>query len=191
MSECEMKNCSGLVYARGLCRKHYERNRKYGSPSDRLNARADARTRFWRFVEKRGPDECWEWAGGRNKNKYGVFGLGAASDGRTTAHRYSYILHCGEVPQGMIVMHTCDNPPCCNPRHLRLGTHAENTADMHEKNRANRPRGLESSQAKLDDEKVRFIRASPLSTRKLAELLGVGPTTIRGVRNGRVWSHVK
>lgn len=65
------------------------------------------------------------------------------------------------------------------------------TADMHEKNRANRPRGLESSQAKLDDEKVRFIRASPLSTRKLAELLGVGPTTIRGVRNGRVWSHVK
>lgn len=83
-------------------------------------------------------DECWLWLGSRNSEGYGNFGV----DGKTEkAHRASYRIYRGRIPYGLVIMHSCDNPSCVNPRHLKPGTHQENTIDKYMKGRANHARG--------------------------------------------------
>ena len=89
--------------------------------------------RFWDKVDKRGPDECWNWTGARDKNGYGKFAHAVGATDR--AHRVSYRMHTGEPTDGVEVMHLCDNPSCVNPVHLRCGSHGENMADMARKGR--------------------------------------------------------
>lgn len=91
--------------------------------------------RFWAKVSKGdGADTCWEWRGSKmGEHSYGFFGH---SEGRTVrAHRRAYELSFGIIPVGLNVLHRCDNPPCCNPSHLFLGTQADNIADMIAKGR--------------------------------------------------------
>lgn len=88
--------------------------------------------RFWSKVDKRGDNECWEWKAGRDKDGYGQFSVGYVG---TRAHRFSFLLHHGDIPRGMKVCHTCDNPPCANPKHLWLGTADDNNKDMKNKGR--------------------------------------------------------
>ena len=85
--------------------------------------------RFWDRVDKKGPDECWEWFGQKNPKGYGYvkpYGL---------THRFSYELHTGEKPGELFVCHSCDNPPCVNPAHLWLGTVTDNQRDAKAKGR--------------------------------------------------------
>lgn len=91
--------------------------------------------RFWKFVEKRGDDDCWPWLGGTNIRGYGRFRSGGAAEPMIGAHRYSLSLSGVEVPAGLVVMHSCDNPSCVNPRHLSLGTVRDNTRDAMQKGR--------------------------------------------------------
>ena len=79
---------------------------------------------------------CWEWTGSKNKKGYGQIQKGKRGLGPILTHVASYIVHYGEVPKGMVVMHTCDNPPCINPEHLVLGSYQQNTDDMLAKGRA-------------------------------------------------------
>lgn len=79
------------------------------------------------------PAGCWEWKLVRNSQGYGNTTVGSSIRGG--AHRISYAVFNGPVPQGMVVMHLCDNPPCINPDHLKLGTHEENVKDCHKKGR--------------------------------------------------------
>lgn len=91
--------------------------------------------RFWSKVATKGPDDCWEWGAGIGANGYGKFRL---SDPRREAgaHRMAWALAKGaEVPEGLCVLHKCDNPPCCNPAHLFLGTKGDNNRDRAEKGR--------------------------------------------------------
>src|SRR5262245_48011177 len=96
--------------------------------------------RYRAKVNRGGPDDCWEWNASRFKNGYGQFGIDKEHRS-VLAHRYGYQLEVGPVPPGLNVLHTCDNPPCQNPRHWFLGTHKDNTEDKERKGRGNHPRG--------------------------------------------------
>jgi len=88
-------------------------------------------TRFWYKVDIKYPDSCWNWTAGTQSKGYGSFGIG---NGKTAlAHRVAFELEYGEIPEGLCVMHGCDNRKCCNTNHLSLGTIADNNRDMVEK----------------------------------------------------------
>lgn len=113
---------------------------------------------FWRLVRTRPPEECWEWEGCRDDRGYGTLGFGGRR--RTRAHRVAFELAHGPIPSGHVVCHSCDNPPCCNPAHLFLGTQGDNNRDRHEKGRSrNLDPGERHPKAKLTNEQVRVVRA--------------------------------
>lgn len=138
--------------------------------------------RFWPRVERRGPDECWEWMAARNADGYGWIG---AWGGRVSTHRFSWMLHNGQIPAGMEVCHTCDNPPCVNPRHLFLGPHWANMRDCVLKGRMRH--------AKLNENAVRQIRqalAAGATQRSLCGVYGVGHTMMDLIARRLAWKWV-
>src|SRR5262245_17887722 len=100
--------------------------------------------RFWPKVDKRGADDCWPWMASTMRGGYGEIRI---SRRYVPAHRVAYELTIGPIPDGQLCCHRCDNPPCCNPGHLFLGTTAENNADCLIKGRHVPPRGEMSGKA--------------------------------------------
>jgi hypothetical protein len=97
----------------------------------------DPLTNWWSKVDKRGPDDCWPWKAGRDKDGYGKFaiGLGGKKQRHVRAHRFGYEALVGPIPPGHVVCHSCDNPPCQNPTHWFTGTPLDNNDDKVRKNR--------------------------------------------------------
>lgn len=91
--------------------------------------------RFWKMVEKREPDGCWEWQGNVLSDGYGSIRMPGAQGQPVKAHRYSWELHHGPIPEGVLVLHRCDNQRCVRPDHLFLGSQSDNMQDMHNKRR--------------------------------------------------------
>lgn len=146
---------------------------------------------FWKRVSKPSPDECWEWQGGKTPDGYGSAGHKNKS---VLAHRLAWELTNGPIPEGMEVCHKCDNPPCCNPDHLFLGTHADNIRDMFAKGRNNPRRGAANSNAKLTESQVKEIRSRYANkdgnTYELAQEYGVSQVTISALIRRKTWGHV-
>jgi len=136
---------------------------------------------------------CWEWEGGKNKKGYGQFWTKGDDRKKWLAHRHSYELHRGPIPDGMMVCHSCDNRACINPNHLFIGTAADNTADMMSKGREKIPRirGSVHGRAKLAEEDVLAIRAaSGISLQSLADQYNVTKQNIWFIRRRKGWNHV-
>lgn len=152
----------------------------------------DEQTRFWRFVDKRGPDDCWFWTGLLNACGYGGF---RASTGMQLAHRYMWEHAYGAIPEGMCVCHTCDVPKCCNLTHLFLGTPNDNVQDMIKKGRDNKPKGERNRHAKLTEPEVLAIRelykySNYFTQCKLGEIFNVTHSTIGDVLRCKTWKHI-
>lgn len=147
--------------------------------------------RFLAKIKINSETECWEWTAGKYRDGYGAFGVGGRAGGNKRAHRVSYELHCGPIPEGMLVCHQCDNRICVNPEHLFLGTSADNLADMTTKGRRARVGhpGASNPSAKLTASDADAIRsATKVHWRDLAKQYGVGKTTVFGIRAGKRWA---
>ena len=190
MASRPCSECSGPVLARGMCRRHYYQARR--SP-DFVFIQKPGRSleeRFWNFVVK-GPG-CWDWTGATHPFGYGVMGVSGRRGAVDTAHRVSWLIHNGPVPDMTEVCHRCDNPPCTRPDHLFLGTHADNMSDMGAKGRSGL-RGGRSPKAKLTETAVRDIRARCAAgeiDRTVAESFGVTRECVRDIRLGKRWAHL-
>lgn len=134
---CSVAVCSKLAIAKGLCGGHYARLQA-GKPLDDKPLRDyfatdDLAERLAHYAPPAGPDECWEWTGSTNKG-YGVFSV--ENSRVRIAHVVAWEITQGHpLPAGMVVRHTCDNPPCVNPAHFLLGTHGDNNRDKSTRNR--------------------------------------------------------
>ena len=150
--------------------------------------------RFWSHVERPGPNDCWDWQGSTNgKKNYGKVGWGGHF---YLAHRVAYTIQ-NDDPGELLVCHTCDNPRCCNPQHLFVGTQSDNLNDMVVKGRRNPPhisrmaRGNGHYNVKLTESQVRQIRQRRgSSTYALGKEFGVAPATIHDVILHRTWKHI-
>lgn len=159
--------------------------------------------RFWSFVDRQSDDRCWPWLGATDKDGYGVFGLSTKIK-TVRASRFAWTLEHGD-PGKLLVLHTCDNPPCVNNvRHLLLGTPKQNSEDMVKKGRCHpglkgRPelavRGEDHGLTTLTEEMVseirRRYRPRVVTLHQLGAEYGVSYSTIFNVVNGKTWGHVQ
>lgn len=154
------------------------------------------RIRHAQRVKAGAAHECWEWTGRKDPNGYGRLDARLNANVRTMpllAHRLAYTFHCGPITDEQVVCHSCDNPPCCNPAHLFIGTPADNNADMDAKGRRAFPpvrRGEASNKSRLTASQVLEIRKAEGTLRALGEKYGVSGTAIAYIKKGRNWAHV-
>lgn len=137
---------------------------------------------FEKKFKKHEDDSCWIWEASFFKHnrgfKYGAFGVGKKT---YPAHRFSYMAYIGDIPEKLLVCHTCDNPSCVNPKHLFLGTYKDNNIDKINKGRGGK---------KLTPEKIMEIRNATLSTRKIADVYSISQGTVMKILQRKIWTHV-
>ena len=143
--------------------------------------------RFERYCRPDPNSGCWLWAGDWNRDGYGVFRI--QRHRHVGAHRVSWTLHRGPIPDGMSILHKCDVRCCVNPDHLYIGDQAKNVNDMMNRGRWGGPTGERHHKAKLSREQVFEIRSRTESIDVLAPIYGVDRTTIARIRSGRIWKH--
>ena len=150
--------------------------------------------RFWTKVDvpndwEEHPEKCWEWTDYIRPKMAGNF---TVCDVLIVHYRFAYELYYGPIPPGMLVCHKCDNPACCNPNHLFLGSHQDNADDMKNKNR--QPIGEDKTTHKLSEQDVKQIKIllqDPTNTyTSIALQFNVSSTTISDIKNKKVWTHI-
>ena len=186
---CSVEGCSRQHKGRGLCERHLQRLKRTGTTEERPEQTlAD---RFWSKVDKRGPDDCWLWTAAVNEHGYGVMRPQGQRSGPTVkAHRVSLML-AGVNVEGLLIRHAWDNPPCVNPTHLSVGTHADNSADRVSRER--QARGSRNGTSKLTEKQVAEIRARAAQGdlhRAIAADYGISRSRVTMLVNGKGWAHV-
>ena len=201
-----------MIYACERCAKPFEAfpslHQRYCGKACASSARAERimsefPARFWLSVRKGLPDECWPWIGKKRVREYGYTSFNHKT---LRAHRVAYELTNGPIPEGMLVCHSCDNPACCNPAHLFLGTQLDNRRDAAAKNRTargskngavlhpdTRPRGSSSKLARLTEADVRLVRelvSNGATQKDVAARFDVHYSTISAIVRRATWRHV-
>lgn len=147
------------------------------------------RERFWKHVNKKEKNECWEWNSATGSGGYGVFGIWNKKHARhLMSHRCAYVLSGKSIPSGMIVCHSCDNRKCCNPYHLFMGTPKDNAADCAAKDRTlfgNRNFNTKLTPESAIDSYRRFYNGE--TARSISDRYGVSIPCIMSLVQGRAW----
>ena len=154
----------------------------------------DTLKRFWYNVDKLTKNECWNWLASKKDRGYGRFVIGAVQE---AAHRVSWVIHYGQIPNDLCICHRCDNPSCVNPSHLFLGTHADNMLDMKLKDRAIGHIGEDNNKSTLLETEIIELRKiydfyvnKYGLTKKLSHVYNVPYGTMQKVVRRYTWNHI-
>lgn len=199
MNTCSVEGCEGAVKARGWCQTHYSRWRRTGDVGAatpvRIHTLDGPDASFWTKVGKSAT--CWLWTAGQfGASGYGSFSVRTQNGTQSVrAHRHSWELANGPIPEGLHVLHRCDTPLCVRPDHLFLGSALENARDKMAKGRMRRgdSKGEANGHAKLTADGVRAIRSRPAvrgSQAAMARQYGITPQTVQDIIKRRIWKHV-
>ena len=195
---CSVEGCGRKASSRGWCKRHYERWRVHGNPLHQTPAfygRSQVREELSAKLSRKSAltdSGCLQWIG-RVENKRG-YGQVAVDGEMRKAHRVSWeVYHGRPVPDGPVVRHSCDNPPCIHPEHLISGTQLANVADMFGRQRQSDRVGTANGSAKLTPEQVLSIRAqydtgSPVAA--LAQRFNISKSQVRNIIANTHWRHV-
>ena len=151
--------------------------------------RGDLAEALWRRVDtSRGEDSCWEWQGSRHRQGYGTMGWKGKI---LKTHRVAYQISHGTLLSSDDVLHTCDNPPCCNPAHLFVGNHDTNMKDMKAKGRSGDHKGENNGRARISSADVCTIRnAKKEPQAALMRRFGLTQSAISSIQRRITWTHI-
>ena len=191
---CSREGCDEKLYAKGLCRYHYQLAKRGKKVSIKgMIQKMTLRERLLMKIHVESGDEensCWEWHGAINMHGYGFLSV---NNYPAAAHRIAYQEFIGPIPENMFVCHKCDNRKCINPAHLFLGTTQENTQDMVKKGR--NVRGADQYKSILTESDVvrikKLIRKGLLTNDQIGEKFGVSGWAISRIKCGKNWKHVE
>lgn len=148
-------------------------------------------SRFNEKVVKK--DGCWDWIGTKDKNGYPLLFSGSSGYkfSEQRGNRISWLIHKGEVPKGMNVLHKCDNPVCCNPEHLFLGTPKANSEDRDRKGRSAYGEKSKTSKLTNDDvKKIKYLLSIGVTQKRIGKDFKVNYRTIGNIHRGITWKHI-
>jgi hypothetical protein len=190
MRICSVDGCDERHEARGLCRVHYAKMIFMESKIKPIDW-VSTKDRFEKFADIKETTKCIEWTG-----YYGTTGYGVLMVNRMPkkTHRLSYQIYNGKIPEGMWVLHKCDNSRCVNPKHLYIGDSKRNVHDMLERNRHVSPLGEKNGKSKLTNDQVREIKIILKKSNKIRETarkFNVSRYAIQDIKSGKTWSHIK
>ena len=187
---CIIPGCSSPVANKGMCTKHYQRSLKYDVLSLRsIKCDFSLKERFLFYCSENKYTGCVEWLGLKDRDGYGYLSIQGANK---RAHRLSFELFKGYIPENTQICHTCDNPSCVNPEHLFLGTNKDNCADKVLKGR--QARGSKSGMAILHENDVVAIKkrlALGESCTRIGRSFGVSSWVVSRIKHGKNWKHVQ
>lgn len=177
---CIVPNCTEPAHSRAMCKRHYHQANRTGQvTTDKRGMHGTPAERFWHWVEKGSEDACWLWQGMTDKDGYGTL-----KDGRNLlrAHRISYEIHKGEIPDGHLIRHSCHTPGCVNPKHLSTGTHLDNAMDKTLAGRA--PVNEVHWNCKYSNEVVAAVRSATGLRKDIAARFGMSESQVGNIRSG-------
>jgi hypothetical protein len=177
---CTVDECCEPMYSKQMCKRHYKQAYRTGVAKPGIKGmHGTPQERFWTYVDKKDRDECWIWTGRRDRGGYGTL---RTKTSQVRAHRVSFEIHKGEIPEGMVIRHTCHNPPCVNPNHLLSGTNLDNVMD---KVLAGRCRTNEDHpNTKFSNEVVAQVRAAKGKRKDIAKQFGISESQVGNIRSG-------
>ena len=191
---CAVKGCNENASQLGFCTEHWRRCSEYGAPTinepsrGRWNA-LPANERLMTKIRRDG--DCWMWTGSTDRDGYGRIRARIGGVLIYKAHTLSYVLHTGElVPKEMLIMHSCDRPGCVNPEHLRVGTHRDNSHDMHAKGRARDQSGENGSKAKINALEAAAILADARPYAEIAKDYRIAESTVGSIKQRVSWKAI-